>query len=284
MSSSFQATNNASVPYSGEPWWHLPSKPEKEIYQRRQKIWTHLRLFETGWLNQGTVQSRLVEKCQKFSSPEIGMSFELCTSVPGPYIDFSSIIFSGWTRSLDLIGHIFTEQHVGFLRIDDSYFDRERKAWGIPESSRCKFWWWRQVPVQEGKKSHDCKIHQFTRTRHQPREILNPTIANCVYILEPRLNGRFISRAIACAARLGQKNTIKVIRCIRLGPWKRWCSHWRYGMVNYWSGNGRCRDVHCSRRGKLHLRMLDGRTRILAKEQTPIGRSRMFQMNCIQAE
>ncbi|KUJ07728.1 uncharacterized protein LY89DRAFT_351881 [Mollisia scopiformis] len=104
-----------------------------------------------------------------------------------------SIVFSCWTRSLDLVAHHLSLQNIDFARIDGSYSLSQR-----------------QKILDEYEKDDHTRI--LLMTTGTGAVGLNLTVANCVYILEPQWNPMVEKQAIARVLRLGQHRDVKVVR------------------------------------------------------------------------
>ncbi|KAH7336623.1 SNF2 family N-terminal domain-containing protein [Rhexocercosporidium sp. MPI-PUGE-AT-0058] len=109
-----------------------------------------------------------------------------------------SIIFSSWTRSLDLVGRHLTQHNLTFVRIDGTYTLTQR-----------------QNILNSFDKEPGTRI--LLMTTGTGAVGLNLTIADHVYILEPQWNPMVESQAIARVLRIGQKKEVKVTRYIVKG-------------------------------------------------------------------
>ncbi|KAH8800403.1 SNF2 family N-terminal domain-containing protein [Xylogone sp. PMI_703] len=109
--------------------------------------------------------------------------------------DSKSIVFSCWTRSLDLIGIFLTSRKLKFVRIDGSHTIGQRK---------------RILEIYQ----KDPEIQILLMTTGTGAVGLNLTVASSVYILEPQWNPMVESQAIARVNRLGQTKPVRVIRYI----------------------------------------------------------------------
>ncbi|TVY78219.1 DNA repair protein RAD5A [Lachnellula suecica] len=107
----------------------------------------------------------------------------------------SSIVFSCWTRSLDLVGECLNLENMPYERIDGTYSLSQRHK--ILERYHV-----------------DPRIRILLMTTGTGAVGLNLTIANYVYILEPQWNPMVESQAIARVLRLGQARNVKVVRYI----------------------------------------------------------------------
>lgn len=104
-----------------------------------------------------------------------------------------SIVFSCWTRSLDLVAHHLSLQNINFARIDGSYsLSQRQKILDTYES--------------------DEQTRILLMTTGTGAVGLNLTVANCVYLLEPQWNPMVEKQAIARVLRLGQHRDVKVMR------------------------------------------------------------------------
>lgn len=102
-----------------------------------------------------------------------------------------SVVFSCWTRSLDLIGVFLTSQKFPLVCIDGSHTLGQRKS--ILENYQ------------------DCpEIKILLMTTGTGAVGLNLTVANCVYILEPQWNPMIETQAIARVDRLGQTGNVRL--------------------------------------------------------------------------
>lgn len=106
-----------------------------------------------------------------------------------------SIVFSCWTRSLDLVGIFLKSRNIDFVRIDGSHSLVQRK-WILENYQK------------------DPTIKILLMTTGTGAIGLNLTVANCVYLLEPQWNPMVESQAIARVLRLGQKRNVRVVRYI----------------------------------------------------------------------
>ncbi|KAE9372536.1 hypothetical protein N431DRAFT_375776 [Stipitochalara longipes BDJ] len=106
-----------------------------------------------------------------------------------------SIVFSCWTRSLDLIGIFLKSRNIAFVRIDGSHTLPQRK--------------WILEVFQK-----DSEIKILLMTTGTGAVGLNLTVANCVYILEPQWNPMVEIQAIARVNRMGQTRNVRVVRYI----------------------------------------------------------------------
>ncbi|KAE8449590.1 hypothetical protein EG329_007920 [Mollisiaceae sp. DMI_Dod_QoI] len=104
-----------------------------------------------------------------------------------------SIIFSCWTRSLDLVAHHLSLQNIDYARIDGTYSLSQR-----------------QKILDEYQE--DNQIRYLLMTTGTGAVGLNLTIANCIYLLEPQWNPMVEKQAIARVLRLGQHRNVKVTR------------------------------------------------------------------------
>ncbi|KAH8812889.1 SNF2 family N-terminal domain-containing protein [Xylogone sp. PMI_703] len=109
-----------------------------------------------------------------------------------------SIIFSGWTKSLDLIERFLISHQLRFERIDGSCSVAERNR-----------------VLDDFRKNPSTQILMMTTGTGAVG--LNLAVANCVYILEPQWNPMVESQAIARVSRLGQKKKVLVVRYIMKG-------------------------------------------------------------------
>ncbi|KAN0090617.1 SNF2 family N-terminal domain containing protein [Hyaloscypha variabilis] len=109
-----------------------------------------------------------------------------------------SIIFSGWTRTLDLIEHHLKKSNINFRRIDGT-------------SSLLA----RNKTLDEFRK--DCKIRILIMTTGTGAVGLNLAVASSVHIFEPQWNPMVESQAVARVVRLGQKKKVSIIRYIVRG-------------------------------------------------------------------
>ncbi|RDW85273.1 hypothetical protein BP6252_02863 [Coleophoma cylindrospora] len=109
-----------------------------------------------------------------------------------------SIIFSCWTKSLDLIAKLFSARKISFERIDGSCSVSDRNK-----------------TLDIFRKSSAAQILMMTTGTGAVG--LNLAVANFVYILEPQWNPMVESQAIARVSRLGQEKNVSVIRYIVKG-------------------------------------------------------------------
>ncbi|ETS04710.1 hypothetical protein M419DRAFT_73008 [Trichoderma reesei RUT C-30] len=103
-----------------------------------------------------------------------------------------SIIFSSWTRTLQLLSRYLTEAQVPYVGIDGNCSLKERQKKLVEFESE-------DTPV-------------LIMTTGTGGVGLNLTCANRIFIVEPQWNPGVESQAIARAIRLGQKNNVEVTR------------------------------------------------------------------------
>jgi len=104
-----------------------------------------------------------------------------------------SIIFSCWTRTLDLIGSSLNNALVNFQRIDGE----------CPTAKREKI-------LDEFTNNPNLRV--LIMTTGTGAVGLNLATANRVFIFEPQWNPKVEDQAIARALRLGQEQSVQVIR------------------------------------------------------------------------
>ncbi|KAF7503646.1 hypothetical protein GJ744_003424 [Endocarpon pusillum] len=109
-----------------------------------------------------------------------------------------SIIFSSWTRSLDLIAWHIKRLHIVFARIDG-------------DTSICQ----RQAILDNF--AADIETRVLLMTTGTGAYGLNLPVANRIFILEPQWNPSIEKQAIARAQRLLQNQSVQVIRYIVRG-------------------------------------------------------------------
>ncbi|KAF2664318.1 hypothetical protein BT63DRAFT_460620 [Microthyrium microscopicum] len=109
-----------------------------------------------------------------------------------------SIVFSCWTRSLELIGRYLTDASITFERIDGGISLQER------ERILNKFATHRD-------------LHVLIMTTGTGAYGLNLTAANRIFIIEPQWNPAVENQAIARAVRLGQEESVQVVRYVMNG-------------------------------------------------------------------
>ncbi|KAI1629297.1 SNF2 family N-terminal domain-containing protein [Exophiala viscosa] len=109
-----------------------------------------------------------------------------------------SIVFSTWTRSLDLVELHLKKERILFTRID-----------GATEPNK------RQKILNEFAKSK--KVRVLLMTTGTGAYGLNLTVANRIFILEPQWNPSIEDQAIARAQRLLQEHSVHVIRYVVRG-------------------------------------------------------------------
>ncbi|KAE8448005.1 hypothetical protein EG329_009928 [Mollisiaceae sp. DMI_Dod_QoI] len=109
-----------------------------------------------------------------------------------------SIIFSGWTRTLDLIEQHLNKENINFRRIDGTS--------SLPA---------RNKTLEEFRR--DSKIQILIMTTGTGAVGLNLAVASSVHIFEPQWNPMVESQAVARVVRLGQKKKVSIIRYIVRG-------------------------------------------------------------------
>ncbi|KAG4433274.1 hypothetical protein IFR05_011244 [Cadophora sp. M221] len=122
----------------------------------------------------------------------------LLEDIKGHDSEGKSIVFSSWTRSLDLVGHRLKQKKIDFLRVDGTYTLSQR-----------------QTILDDYEKNPTVRI--LLMTTGTGAVGLNLTVANTVYIMEPQWNPMIESQAIARVLRIGQDRDVKVIRYIVKG-------------------------------------------------------------------
>ncbi|KAH9212709.1 SNF2 family N-terminal domain-containing protein [Leptodontidium sp. 2 PMI_412] len=104
-----------------------------------------------------------------------------------------SIVFSCWTRSLDLTAHFLAMAQVKFLRIDGNCTMSQR-----------------QKILDDFDVESEIRI--LLMTTGTGAIGLNLTIANRVFILEPQWNPMVETQAIGRVLRMGQGRSVKIVR------------------------------------------------------------------------
>ncbi|OJJ43211.1 hypothetical protein ASPZODRAFT_123900 [Penicilliopsis zonata CBS 506.65] len=138
----------------------------------------------------------LVGHNQYFRSNGYSIKMEtLVTDVQEDLWNSKSIIFSFWTRTLDLIQRCLAEKDIPCERID-----------GACPLTR------RQVILDDFAKKPDLPV--LIMTTGTGAYGLNLTAANRVFIVEPQWNPSIENQAIARALRLGQEKEVRVIRYV----------------------------------------------------------------------
>ncbi|KAF8863171.1 P-loop containing nucleoside triphosphate hydrolase protein [Acephala macrosclerotiorum] len=112
-----------------------------------------------------------------------------------PRAAYHSIIFSGWTRTLDLIERHLTERSILFKRIDGSS--------SLPLRNKI---------LNDFRKNSQIRILMMTTGTGAVG--LNLAVASRVHIFEPQWNPMVESQAVARVVRLGQKKKVVIIRYI----------------------------------------------------------------------
>jgi SWI/SNF-related matrix-associated actin-dependent regulator of chromatin subfamily A3 len=127
-----------------------------------------------------------------------------------------SIIFSCWTRSLDLVSQHLGLQQIKYARIDGTYSLSQRQKilgdYHTDAATRILL-----MTTGTGAVGYDLPPLELPFTDLTSLDRLNLTIANCVYILEPQWNPMVENQAIGRVLRLGQSRNVKVVRYIVKG-------------------------------------------------------------------
>ncbi|KAL7950330.1 SNF2 family N-terminal domain-containing protein [Trichoderma barbatum] len=110
-------------------------------------------------------------------------------------LPFKSVVFSGWTSHLDLIGLALKEANINFTRLDGSM---TRQA--------------RTVAMDNFR--DDRSIHVILVSITAGGLGLNLTAGNNVYVMEPQYNPAAEAQAVDRVHRLGQKRPVRTIRYI----------------------------------------------------------------------
>ncbi|KAK1755503.1 SNF2 family N-terminal domain-containing protein [Echria macrotheca] len=108
-----------------------------------------------------------------------------------------SIIFSCWTRTLDLVGKHLRLENVAFERVDGETLVSKRQG-------------------MIDKFANDTEVRVLLMTTGTGAFGLNLTAASRIFIVEPQWNPSVENQAIARAIRLGQKEIVKVKRYLML--------------------------------------------------------------------
>ncbi|CAI7574972.1 unnamed protein product [Penicillium glandicola] len=105
------------------------------------------------------------------------------------------LVFSAWTKSLDIVAEMLHQHNISFARVDGSM--------SIPQ---------RQQAFKRFKTSKDVNILLMTIGTGSVG--LNLSIATQVHILEPSWNPMVEQQAIGRVVRLGQKNPVVITRYV----------------------------------------------------------------------
>lgn len=130
-----------------------------------------------------------------------GISTKVSTmigDIEGNLQNGKSIVFSCWTRSLDLVEKLFTLRRIHYARLDGSHSTYQRQATLDDFDS-------------------DPNIRVLIMTTGTGAVGLNLTMARFVYMLEPQWNPTVEEQAIARVLRLGQREEVKVVRYVMEG-------------------------------------------------------------------
>ncbi|KXS94617.1 hypothetical protein AC578_10641 [Pseudocercospora eumusae] len=106
-----------------------------------------------------------------------------------------SVVFSGWTRYLDLIEHALIKSRVAFVRLDGSMSIKQR------------------TQVMEMFKTEKDIVVMLVSIKAGGQG-LNFTAANKVYVMEPQFNPGVEAQAVDRVHRLGQKRDVYIKRYI----------------------------------------------------------------------
>ncbi|KAE8360896.1 SNF2 family N-terminal domain-containing protein [Aspergillus caelatus] len=112
------------------------------------------------------------------------------------YSEDKSIVFSVWRRTLDVVGNMFDENSVRFIRVDG----------GMDLSHR-------ESALMEFQKNASVRVLLMT-IGTGAIGLNNLCVASRVHILEPQWNPSVEDQAIGRALRLGQEKKVRVIRYI----------------------------------------------------------------------
>ncbi|KAK5653816.1 hypothetical protein OQA88_7974 [Cercophora sp. LCS_1] len=123
---------------------------------------------------------------------------QLMTDVKAGVEDTKSIIFSCWTRTLDLIARHLINEKITFVRVDGEVLVSKRQ--GIID-----------------RFANDPEVHVLLMTTGTGAFGLNLTAANRIFIIEPQWNPSVENQAIARAIRLRQTERVQVTRYILKG-------------------------------------------------------------------
>ncbi|KAH8880490.1 hypothetical protein GQ53DRAFT_891050 [Thozetella sp. PMI_491] len=110
-------------------------------------------------------------------------------------VDSKGIVFSCWTRTLDLVARHLKSERIKYLRIDGEILQSRRQ------------------PVIDSFATDD-RYRVLLMTTGTGAFGLNLTVANRIFIVEPQWNPSTEQQAIARAIRLGQEDRVEVIRYV----------------------------------------------------------------------
>ncbi len=141
-----------------------------------------------------------------------------------------SIVFSCWTRSLDLVAQHLSVRQMNYARIDGTYSLRQRqKILGDYHSDMNTSIL--LMTTGTGAVGLEIPPSELDSSELTPLDRLNLTIANYVYILEPQWNPMVESQAISRVSRLNQTRNVHVIRYIVNGTVEEVSSILSYEML-----------------------------------------------------
>ena len=149
-----------------------------------------------------------------------------------------SIVFSCWTRSLDLVAQHLSLQQTKYARIDGAYSLSQRQQvlgdYHTDTATRILL-----MTTGTGAVGYELPRVALFWSVLTSLNRLNLTIANCVYILEPQWNPMVENQAIGRVLRLGQKRNVKVVRYIVKGTVEEVSVHQLFLGSVYWYGQCR---------------------------------------------
>ncbi|KAL4963434.1 SNF2 family N-terminal domain-containing protein [Aspergillus stella-maris] len=126
-----------------------------------------------------------------------------------------AVIFSYWTKMLDLIGNTLDERGLAFQRIDGQS--------SLPQ---------RKDSIEKFSKDSQCSI--LLASIGAAGEGIDLTTANSVHIMEPHWNPMVESQAVDRVHRIGQKQDVEVVRYIvqdSIELYVRWVQNHKLEMI-----------------------------------------------------
>ncbi|KAK6532636.1 hypothetical protein TWF281_006817 [Arthrobotrys megalospora] len=139
--------------------------------------------------------------CLNSNSDDISMAIEPSTKVQNLISNLQSgsagksVVFSCWTKMLDLIEVALRRNQIGFARMEGSLTTRERKE-----------------RLHTFRNDPNCRV--FLSTLGSGSTGLDLTVASEVHLLEPQFNPMLEEQALARVHRIGQTQPVTTIRYI----------------------------------------------------------------------
>lgn len=166
-----------------------------------------------------TKVAALLQDIREYQALDEKRYVKYCLKIVFP-ANICSIVFSCWTRTLDLIACYLHSSNISYCRIDgtQSAMQREQILKEYQQDTSAKI-----LLMTTGTGAFGYVFRQLKDVTIDWRQFadkmssLNLTVANRVYIMEPQWNPMVESQAIGRVLRLGQTKDVHVVRYIMKG-------------------------------------------------------------------